>query len=80
MIGWLVFAAAGLAAFRLNGTALFWPAVVVAVIDFWSLGVMWNTKRQPVRGNWERFVVQLNMLASVTAIGLLAYSFLAPTP
>lgn len=79
MMGWLVVGAAVIAAIRLNGTALFWPAVVVAVLGFWSLGIMWNTKGQSVRGSYERFVVTLNALATLAAVGLLLYSFVGAT-
>lgn len=75
MLGWLVVIAAIVAAYRLNGTALFWPAVVVGVAGFWSLGLMWNTKNQPVRGKYEQFIVLLNALATVAALGLLVFSF-----
>ena len=64
-----------LAAYLLRSTWLFAPAVINAVANFWSLGVLWNSRGAPVSGNYERVVSGVSMLTSLVAIVLLIPSF-----
>jgi hypothetical protein len=56
-----------LAAFLLykNGSKLFVPSLINAIVDFWSLGIMHNYGRESgISDNYERLVISLNMITS----------------
>ena len=60
-----------LATYLLRSTWLFVPAVINAIANFWSLGVLWNYRGAPVSGNYERVVGGVSMLTSLIGIVLL---------
>jgi hypothetical protein len=64
-----------LAAYLLRSTWLFIPAVINAIANFWSLGVLWNYRGAPVSGNYERVVGGVSMLTSLVGVILLITSF-----
>ena len=64
-----------LAAYLLRSTWLFVPAVINAIANFWSLGVLWNYRGAPVSGNYERVVGGVSILTSLVGITLLISSF-----
>jgi hypothetical protein len=64
-----------LAAYLLRSTGLFVPAIVNAIANFWSLGVLWNYRGKPVSGNYERVVGGVAMLTSVLAVVFLITYF-----
>jgi hypothetical protein len=76
MLGWLFFAASAYAAYLWGN----WIAIGVAVVNFWSLGMMHNHAEEtgpsgPIRNNYESFVINLNMLSSLAGLGLLVAAF-----
>ena len=72
-----IIAAAIWAAIRLQGHALFGPAVVVAIAAFISFGIMSNYRNDPmtVDAAVQRMVGLVSMLATLATIGLLIASF-----
>lgn len=64
------------AAYLLRSTWLFVPAVINAIANFWSLGILWNYRGAPVSGNYERVVGGVSMLTSLIGIVVLITSFL----
>ena len=57
------------AAIVANGTAVFIPAIVVAVLAIWANGVMWNYRDYPQSApNWSATVSMLAALASVVLL------------
>lgn len=75
----LVIAAAIWAAVRLSGHGLFVPAVIVAVLAFFSFGIMHNYRNDPleVDVNVQRVAGLVSMLATLATVGLLVASFVA---
>ncbi len=68
------------AAYRLQGTGMFWVAVVAAVAQFWVYGVLSNFAHGSPGGvddapDWTGCV---SMLATGTGLVLLGVSFLLP--
>lgn len=57
------------AAIAAHGTVLFVPAVVVAVLAFWSNGVMANYRSDPMAAT--ALATTTSMVAAVASIGLL---------
>jgi len=65
----LLIALAVAAAIVANGTAVFIPAIVVAVIALWANGVMWNYRDHPQSApNWSATLSMLAALASVVLL------------
>jgi hypothetical protein len=63
--------AATVALYRVS-SALGTLALIVTLVNFWSLGVMHNYRNEPgVSGGYERFVISVNMITSVTGLVLL---------
>jgi hypothetical protein len=61
-----------LAAVLTQGTSIFGVAVVNAAATFWSNGVMWNFRHDPVSPRWA---VVVTMLTPVVSLLLIAGSF-----
>ena len=64
-----------IATYFLRTTWLFVPALINALANLWSLGVLWNFRGQPVSGNYERVVGAISMLTSLIGVVLLISSF-----
>jgi hypothetical protein len=76
MLVFVITGVSALAAWRLQGAPLFWPAVINTVVVFWAGGVMSNYAGAPVRGNYERVVITIDMIASLFAVLLLIGTFI----
>lgn len=64
-----------LAAYLLRSTWLFVPAIINAIANFWSLGILWNYRGEPISGNYERVVGGIAELTSLAGVILLIASF-----
>ncbi len=73
----LLTAISGAAAWRFEGTWVFWPAVVNTLLVFWSGGVLSETAGAPVSGVPEQVAVTISMICSLAGIILLVVSFFA---
>lgn len=74
-MGWYALIACGAAAWLLKGTGLFPFAVINAIANFWSFGVMHNFTYNPQSAPNSWAVV--NMLSTLIGIILLIYAFIA---
>ena len=77
MLGWLLFAASAYAAYLWGN----WFAIGVAVVNFWSLGMMHNHAEEtgpfgPVSSRAEQFWINVNMVSSFLGLGLFAAAIL----
>jgi len=79
--GWLLLLPTGAAAWlfhRAQHNTLFWLAVIVAIAQFWSLGIMHN--HAYVRGDpleASDWVTVINMLSTLAGLALLLWAALA---
>jgi hypothetical protein len=64
-----------IAAYLLRHTWLFIPALINAITNFWSLGILWNYRGAQVSGNYETIVATVSILTSAVGIILLFVSF-----
>ena len=73
-MGWFSFIICGIAtylAFKTN-SAISIFALINAIANFWSFGIMHNYGGHiGVGGNYERFVITLNMITTIVGIILL---------
>lgn len=72
-MGWINVLICVIAMFRLRGTNLFIPALIIAIVSFWSFGVMWNYKDKPMLA--PNYATTINMIVTFCGIGFLIYSF-----
>lgn len=64
------------AAYRLYGSGLFIVALINALANFWSLGVMVNFRGEAwPQNNYDRFVGAVAILTTIAGIVLLIMSF-----
>jgi hypothetical protein len=71
MLGWLIFLASACAAIMWGN----WFAIGVAVVNFWSLGIMHNYAEDsgpngPIRSGNEHFAITINAISGLAGIGL----------
>ncbi len=64
-----------LATYLLRHTSLFIPALINAVLNFWSLRVQQHYAGTPVSSNYERVIGAVSMLTSALSLILLVTAF-----
>lgn len=64
------------AAFLLLNTWLFLPAFINALLNFWTLGILWNRRNEPPPGLIGNIVSAGAMLTSAAGLILLGAAFL----
>lgn len=64
-----------LAAYLLRGTWLFIPALINAVLNFWSLGIQWNYGSEPPPGVVGNIASAVSMLTSAAGLILLVVAW-----
>ena len=74
-MGWIFAIASGVAAYLIyslqnEATTLFWVALVVAIPNFWSFGIIWNHRFD--KDSPQAWTV-IHTLSTVGGIGLLVY-------
>jgi len=63
------------AAFLLLNTWLFLPAFINALLNFWTLGILWNRRNEPPPGRIGSIVSAGTMLTSAAGLILLGAAF-----
>ena len=74
-MGWVWFLICVVSVYLTHGTSIFWLAVVNALLNVWSFGVMWNYRMEPwaIPKAWT----PINMSTSILGAGLLLYGLIA---
>ena len=75
-MGWIYAIICIVAAYRIyvrDIKSIFWIAVIVAIANVWSFGVMHNYRDNPYEA--PNFWTNINMITAFIAIAFLIYSF-----
>lgn len=70
----LIICVAAALRFYSKNSMIFWIAVIVVVVNFWSFGVMYNFKDSPQSA--PNFWTTINMITTFIGLGLIIFSFI----
>lgn len=55
-----------------EGSVIFYISIIVALLNFWSFGVMYNFRDNPIMA--PNFWTKINMITTFASIGFLIFS------